>query len=127
MVSFVLQFLDSSLIFTTNSHLFTPMYYVPSLLLPHHLRVQPPGGCFRPSTACGAHAFHNWEREENAQSGGRRKSFVQLYKKLFWRAIYCANTRPETDIQSGSMSCRGLVRQSPWIMHDYNRANVIVI
>ena len=59
--------------------------------------------------------------------GRKRNNFAQVCKKLFWRAIYYTNTRPEPDSQSGSMSCKGLGIQALWIIHEYNLATNIAI
>ena len=65
------------------------------------------------------------------RGGGRVTQVVKkcagAHKKLFWRANYCAKPRPYTGYQSGSWSCSGMGRRSPWIVLEYNLATVIVI
>ena len=56
-----------------------------------------------------------------------KKSFVRVRMELLWRDIYCANTRPEPDFQSVSLSCKGLGRQDTWIIREYDLATVIAI
>ena len=62
-----------------------------------------------------------------AKPGGRWKSFLRVYTKLFWRAIYCANPRPKNNFRSGTLSPRVLGRLSPRIICEYNIATAIVI
>ena len=59
-------------------------------------------------------------------SGGKKK-FADSRVKLFWRAIYCANPRPNPGSQSGSRSCRGLKSRAPRIMLEYGLAIAIAI
>ena len=72
-------------------------------------------------------ALQYQEREGNVGSGRKWKSFFLVCAKMFWRAIYCANPRPEPYYQSGSLSHRVLVRQDPLIIHEYYLATAIVI
>ena len=58
--------------------------------------------------------------------GRRWKSFAWVCVKLFWPMIYCANPRTESKSQSVSLSLRGLGRQYPWIICDYDLATPIV-
>ena len=58
-------------------------------------------------------ALCNREREGNTRSGRKQNRFVRVRVKLFWRAIYCANPRPEPDSQSRYLSRRGMGRKAP--------------
>ena len=44
---------------------------------------------------------HEWGRE-GSQRG--KKMFADVRAELFWRAIYCADPRPDADSQYGSWS-----------------------
>ena len=72
-------------------------------------------------------AFHDQEGEVYAMLGRKMKKFARVCTKLFWRAIYCANLRPEHDFQSGYLSCRVLGRQDPRIIWECNLAITILI
>ena len=58
---------------------------------------------------------------------GGEKMFVYVHAKLFWRAIYYANPRPDARYKSESRSHRGLVSQSTCIICEYKLATKIVI
>ena len=67
-----------------------------------------------------AHALRNQEREVNTRSGIKGKNFVQVCEKIFWHVIYCANPTPKLGSRSGSLTHKGLGRQAPWIIQDYD-------
>lgn len=53
--------------------------------------------------------------------------FVRVCTKLFWSTIYCANPRLKPDPQSGYLCYKGLGRQAPRIIWEYDIVTVIVI
>ena len=73
------------------------------------------------------HALLNWEREGNMRPGRKKNIFVRVCEKLFWLTIYCANHRPKSDSQSGSLFCRVLGRRYPHIICEYDLATAILI
>ena len=65
--------------------------------------------------------------------GGRERSFrwrnvfAGVCAKLLWIALYFTKARPDTGYQFGSWSFRGIGRQDPQIMWDYDLAIAISI
>ena len=59
-------------------------------------------------------------------TGGKNKC-ADVRGKLFWRAIYFANPRPDVGSQSSSRSRRGLGSQAPRIICEYDFVTAIVI
>ena len=55
------------------------------------------------------------------------KKFASVRAQIFWSAIYCATTRPDTNSQSDSWSLMVLGRQSLRIMWEYNLVTMISI
>ena len=93
---------------------FHPDIFPLSFLVSVITRVQDFGGCLRLLSMCRTRVVDR-EREGNARSG-RKKVFLRLCAKLFWRMIYYANPKPKPDSQSRSLSCRGLGRRAPQII-----------
>ena len=75
----------------------------------------------------GYHARVPWSRKGGCGQSGGGNPCTGERAKLFWLEIYCAKPRPNPGYHSGSWSCRLLVRQSPWIMWEYNLATAIAI
>ena len=59
--------------------------------------------------------------------GKKINNFARVGTKLFWRAIYCANPKPEPDPQSGSLFRKRLGRRAPRIIWEYDLATAIAI
>ena len=57
--------------------------------------------------------------------GGRNGA--RWWRKLFWRSIYCAKTRPDHKSQSGFRSRKVLVNWYLQIMREYDLENAILI
>ena len=56
---------------------------------------------------------------------GDKKTFADVRMKLFWRAIYCANPRPNARSHFGSRYHRGLWGWNPRIICEYYLATAI--
>ena len=84
-------------------------------------------GCVCTPSACSIHALHDWEGEGNTRLGIKRKTFLQVYTKLFWTTIYYANTRPRTNIQSIYLPYKGLGIWVPHIIQEYDLATAVAV
>ena len=58
---------------------------------------------------------------------GGEETYADFCARLFWRAVYCANPRPDDMYQSNSRYRKGQSSWSPWIMCKYDLATAIVI
>ena len=97
-----------SLIFLSSLNLFYPLnaVYIRCLRVLHVVRPKKGG---------------KWE------AGQETKKIVRVWAKIFWRAIYGANLRPETDSQYSYLYFRGLGILYPRIIWEYDLATAIAI
>ena len=71
-------------------------------------------------------ALHDQGGGGRGRVGGEKLCAI-VHAKLFWIVIYCANLRPNPGSQSGSQSRRGIGRQAPQIMREYDLPAVVAI
>ena len=107
----------------------TPAVYTTIYLFGFHydgkVYGQVPVGCLQSVANAVTCKMRGWEGRVGAHWWKLFCSSVRA--KLFWRKIYCANPRPDTEPQSGYRYRRGMGRQAPGIMQEYDIEAAIAI